>query len=249
MKLGISLGPQPGEIERVPEEFDFVELSIGEMEIPPEEVDVEAVKRDLEENELEIVTHLPFRQPLVTTVEEFNQSQKDYLRRLMKFSSDLGAEKVVVHANLRYGEDKEEIRETLEQQMTEIDEIGKEEGIEVCFENIPFGSSKVADINEFAEILDELDLSMCFDNGHAFAEIEHEEIREFLEEYSHIISHLHVQDTREGEDLHMPIGSAEFDFSILGEKLSGFEGTVCLEIFTDDNDYVKLSREKFLEHF
>lgn len=249
MEIGISIGPKPEEVENVPEEFDFVELAIGEMEIPLEEIDTEKVKEDLEEKDLDLVVHLPFRQPLVTTVEEFNQAQKDYIRRLMQFSADLRAEKAVVHANLRYGEDKEEIRETLEKQMKEIDRIGKEENVEVCFENIPFGSSKVADLDEFGEIIDDLDLSMCFDNGHAYGEIDQEEIREFLEEYGHTISHLHVQDTREGEDLHMPIGSAEFDFSILGNKLDGFEGTACLEIYTADTDYQKLSREKFLEHF
>lgn len=249
MELGISIGPNIEEIGNLPQGFDFVELAIGEMEIEPEEIDREQVKKDLEQKGLDLVVHLPFRQPLVTTVEEFNQAQKDYLRRLMEFSSDLGAEKVIVHANLRYGEDKEDIRERLEKQMAEIDEIGKEENVEVCFENIPFGSSKVADLDEFGEIIDELGLSMCFDNGHAFGEADQEEIREFLEEFSHTISHLHVQDTREGEDLHMPIGSAEFDFSIIGDTMEDFDGSACLEIFTGDNDYIELSREKFLDCF
>ncbi len=249
MKLGISLGPKPEEVSRVPEEFDFVEISIGEMEIAPEEIDTGQLKQDLEDRDLDLVVHLPFRQPIVTSVEEFNQAQKDYLERLLEFSSELGAEKAVVHANLRYGEDKEEMRERLEEQLGEISELGQEHGVEVCFENIHFETSKAADIWELADILEDLGLSMCFDNGHAFAEIDQEEIAEFLEEYTHIISHLHIQDTREGKDLHMPIGSAEFDFSIIGDTLPGFAGTACLEIFTSDSDYLKLSREKFREHF
>ena len=39
MDFGVSVGPEPEKIENVPEEFDFVELAIGEKEIRPEEID------------------------------------------------------------------------------------------------------------------------------------------------------------------------------------------------------------------
>lgn len=219
------------------------------MEKNPEEVDKEQLQRDLKENNLELVVHLPFRQPLATTVEEFNQAQRKYLGRMIEFSSELGAEKAVVHPNLRFGQDKGEVRETVKEQMQEINKLGERNGVEICFENIPFEESKTADLMEFGEIIDELGLSMCFDNGHAFAETGEDEIKEFLEKYSRLVSHLHVQDTREGEDLHIPVGSGEFDFEILGEHFQGFDGTACLEVYTGDRDYQKLSSEKLLEHF
>jgi len=76
-----------------------------------------------------------------------------------------------------------------------------------------------------------------------------EEMEELLQEYSGIISHLHLQDTREGKDLHLPVGSAEIDFEALGEKLEEFDGTATMEIFTDDRDDIELSMEKVREKF
>lgn len=91
--------------------------------------------------------------------------------------------------------------------------------------------------------------SMCFDTGHAFAEVGQEEMEKFLEEYSQVISHLYAQDTREGKDMHISIGEGEIDFEPVGGKLQDFNGSVTQEIYTDDPDYSRISRDKFLQHF
>jgi len=121
-------------------------------------------------------------------------------------------------------------------------ELGQENNLEVCFENM--GQWRGLELLELGELLDELDASMCFDTGHAFSEVGQEETEEFLDEYSHLISHLHLTDTREGRDMHLPIGSEEVGFKAIGEKLSDFDGTATMEIFTEDNDYILLSKKK-----
>ncbi len=134
MRTGISFDPERDYTERAEEvsrEFDLVEISVGEMAKEPGAIDVEQFTRVLETKDLGLIVHLPFRQPIATTVEEYNRAKLEYYERLLGFSSELGAEKAVVHCNLRWGQEKEKVREDLESQLERIKEMGKEKGVEV----------------------------------------------------------------------------------------------------------------------
>lgn len=249
MKLGVSLGPE-GELKEkilnVPEEMEFVEFSIGEHERPVEEIEKEEVKEALEQKDFDLIVHLPFRQRLATSIDEFNEAVLKYHTRLIEFSIDLGAEKFVIHTDMR-DQDSEEEAEVMREQIRKMEELGEEYGIEFCYENV--GQWNGMELFELGEVLDDRDASMCFDTGHAFSEVGQEEMEEFLDDYSHLISHLHLQDTREGRDMHLPIGSEEIEWESVGEKLSEFQGTATMEIFTSDNDYIQLSKQKVEEYF
>jgi len=114
--------------------------------------------------------------------------------------------------------------------------------------DIPFEDSKTADLMEFGELIMETGASICLDTGHAFTESGQEELEEFTEEYSDIISHLHIQDSRGGDD-HLAVGHGDIDFEEFADALVDFPGTVCFEIFSPDYEYHEISRRKFLEHF
>lgn len=243
--IGYSIGPFPDtlieKIEKNSEEFDFIEIPIGEGEIPPKEIDGEKLSNTLKKNDLDLIVHLPFRQPIMTDIETFNNSVIDYFENLLEFSEQIGAKKAVVHTDCRKKFEIEDNMEKLEKQLIEISKIGEKYDVEICFENVNIGYFNAPQLFELAEILDDNNLSMCFDTGHALYETDQETIEEFIEEYSHIISHFHVQDTRENKDLHMPIGSGEIDFNFLTDTE---EATYCLEIFTDDEEYIKISRQR-----
>lgn len=249
MRIGGSLGPDGELVEKIdnlPEELEFVEFPIGEQERPMEEIKPEAVRETLVKNDLGLVVHLPFRQRLVTDVDTFNEAVLDYHRELIEFAVEMGAEKFVVHSDMR-DQDSESQELELPKQIKKLKEIGEEYEAEICFENI--GHWNGMELFELGEILEDLNASMCFDTGHAFSEVGQEEMEEFLDEYSHLISHLHLQDTREGRDMHLPIGSEEIEFEPIGEKLADFEGTATMEIFTSSNDYIRLSKQKVEEYF
>lgn len=252
MKTGMALNPEDDfveELEHIPREFDFVEIAVGEMEKNPGDIDTAEWKQELEVNGLELIIHLPFRQPLVSTVEEFNQAEVEYMGRMLDLAEELGAKKAVLHANMRYGQEQEEVIEEAKTQLEMINSIAEDRGIELCVENIPFEESKLGDLMEFGELVQETGASICLDTGHAFAEAEEqEELEHFAEEFSGDISHLHVQDSR-GEDDHLAVGHGQIDFESLVDALGDFPGTATFEIFSPDYDYHSLSREKFLRHF
>lgn len=246
MEIGVSVGPAWEKVSEVPEDFDFVEISIGEKEIRPEEIDKEELKQDLEKQGLDLYIHLPFRQPVTTEVPELNEALIDYFDRLLEFSADLDALKAVVHPNMRE-EESELQEEILEEQVKKLKALGEEHGVEIVFENV--GQFDTLEMFDLAEIIGEADASMCFDTGHGFAEAGQDITETFLENEGDLISHIHAQDTRENEDLHLPVGSAQVDFEAFFSKLEDFDGSVCLELFTADEDYLLLSKEKVEEAF
>lgn len=242
--IGTAVGPNADKIPEIDEENDFVELALGEGEVPLEDLDEEQIRQDLEDAGLDLVVHLPFRQPLYTGVEELDEALVDYFDRLLEFSSELDAEKAVVHVDCRYTVEIQESIDGLVNQMTVINSLGEEYDVEICFENVNVGSIHGITIHELGEICREEEFSMCLDTGHGFAEVGQEELEMFIAEYGETVSHLHLQDTREGEDLHLPIGVGEIEFDKLEEFLRDFEGTRCMEIFCTDEEYLEISRER-----
>lgn len=248
MKLGGSVGPKLEEIKEVPEEFEFVEIAVGEMEISIDEIDEEQLEKDLEENDLGLVVHLPFRQPLATTVPEFNDAIFEYFDRLLSFCDRMNAEKAVVHLNTRHGQDREEVEDHLEAVIEELKLLENKHGVELVYENIPFGAAKAMDLEDMPAFAEEMDISLCIDTGHAFAEEEQGGVNMILEEAKESISHLHVQDSMGGDDSHVAVGHGDIDWEETCERLKEFDGTVTLEIFTSDMEYAEISRQKLLNY-
>jgi sugar phosphate isomerase/epimerase len=247
MKYGSSIDPEADlkeDIRRMPDDLDFLEIAIGEFDREIEGIDGEELREVLEEEGYGLIVHLPFGQPFVTRIEEFNQAELDYLERIVEFSETAGAEKAVLHPDIRYREEGENVEEEFIDQLERLDEICRKNGIELCVENMPPQINCAANDFELAQLLEELDISMCFDSGHGYASMGQEEMEELLEKHSDIVSHLHLQDSREGEDLHMPVGSAEIDFEGIAEKLPEFNQSITLEVFTADNEYLNISLER-----
>lgn len=246
MKVGNALPPEPENLEkniRESKDFDFIEIPIGEKEIPVEDLEIDKIRELVEKHDLDLVIHLPFRQPLYTSVEEFNQALNKYFKNLLEIGKKMSASKAVVHVDMRRGLEIDEIENELLTQMKDIAELGQDHDIEICFENVNIGYLNGVELFDLGRILDENNLSMCLDIGHAFEEVSQDDLEEFFEEYQSVVSHFHIQDTREGDDLHMPLGSGDIDFEFLG-SLDVSNQTFSLEIFTEDKEYLGISEDR-----
>lgn len=244
MELGTSVGPSTDRVDEIGDPFEFVELSIGEAEARPRDVDREDLRRTLERRDLDLAVHLPFRQPLVTAVERFNRAQREYLDGLLGWCADLGVETAVVHADARDPRRGRVSDDLKRRQIRLVSRLGEDHGVEVCFENVGnVGGLPLSDLGPF---LSEVDAAACFDVGHAFMEGGQDAIERFLDAYGDLVSHLHVHDARARGDTHIPVGSGDVDWAAVGTALDGYDGTATVEVFTGDLDYLELSAEKFV---
>ncbi|MCJ7428771.1 MAG: sugar phosphate isomerase/epimerase [Candidatus Nanohaloarchaeota archaeon QJJ-5] len=233
MSFGTSVGPMLEPIDAIECETDFIEIAIGEHEIVPTELDIAQLRDELDERGDDLVVHLPFRQPMATSVEMFNEAFLSYMDQLLTSIAPLDPTKAVVHASCRDPERQEE-RDRLEKQIRELEAIGKSHDVQICHENV--GNFDGPALNDLAAMIAETDARMCLDTGHAFDEAGQEGLEDIVATYPDLIDHVHLQDTRPGQDLHMPIGAGEIEFDPLGEHLSADDTSICLELFTDDHD-------------
>jgi len=240
MEIGLTVGDDVDRLAASPSRFDFCELGIGEPtlvpgEIGPERLDAALAGRDL-------VVHLPYGQRLATYVPEVNDAIVAYQRRLLKAAGDLGAEKAVLHATSADRDDVE-FREVAAEQLRRVADAGREAGVEVVVENVGHQHAGLQ-LSVLGDIARETDTPICFDVGHAYMEGDNGAIKRFLRAHADRVSHLHCHDVRRRGDTHLPIGAGEVDYGAVAAELDGFDGTVALEVFTDDDALLVDSAER-----
>ncbi len=237
LKLGLTVGDSIARLEATATGFDFVEFGLSEAAEIPEAIDDERLRTVCDELDVEIDVHLPFKQDVATPVPEINEAIVAHQRRLLSWAGDLGARKAVLHATVRNPSDTS-LRPTFATQLADIVEAGREFGVEVVVENVGHQKHGLP-LSVLGDIATEVDAPVCFDVGHAYMEDGNDGVERFLRGYSELVSHLHVHDARSRGDTHLPVGAGEIEFDLLAEHLGSFDGTVAIEVFTDDVDLLR----------
>lgn len=226
--------------------FDFVELYMdGATERSA--LDPGAVESALDEAGLDLLVHLPFVDVEIGSprapVREGSVGEQ---RACIDVAAEMGAEKAVLHAgtSARPPEwELDQIAPRLLESVRELDEFAGERGVEICVENLP---GVPLTIHHFDRVFEETDAAMTLDTGHARVDgFDAEEMAEFLEAHADRVSHVHINDAREASDEHVPTGSGTLDFeTALGPVGEGWTGTLSVEVYTFDSEYLALSKEK-----
>lgn len=247
MQVGNSVGGVLSRVDVTPERFEFVELSIGEGNVPAEDVPLDLASQ-LDAEGLDLVVHLPFEQPLATAVPALTDANREYLGRLLGVAADVGAEKAVVHATAREPTTTAQ-QETLRDVLRRLREAGEDHGVPVVVENVGQTRRGVS-LDVLAELAVTADVSLCLDVAHAYLEGGQSAIESFAEKRAERITHLHVHDARRRrEESHIPIGSGEIDLDGVAAAMGGFDGTVTVESFGEDPDLLEHTADRFLQAF
>ena len=91
---------------------------------------------------------------------------------------------------------------------------------------------------------------MCLDIGHAFTSgLDAAAWANFLREHGDRVAHVHLDDTRRGDDENLPVGLDRLDFAELAAAMAetGWRGICTHETlrFGDRFDYVRTSKRRF----
>lgn len=233
MEIGVTVGGSVERIEATAESFDFVEFGVGETVDVTEDIDQNRLQNVCERYNVDIDIHLPFKQVVTTAVPEYNDAIVEYQRRLLSWAGDIGARKAVLHGTVRNTSDTA-LRPTFADQLSKIVEIGSNHGVEVVIENVGH-QRRGLPLSVLGDLASEAGAPVCFDIGHAYMEDGNDGVERFLSGYAGLISHVHVHDARTRGDTHIPVGAGEIDFDPVVDYLAGFDGTVAIEVFTDDS--------------
>ena len=242
MQIGLTVGDSIDRISHLGPEFDFVELGIGEGAVTEGEYEPSSIMSEVAAVDAELCVHLPFSQDLVTPVPEINEGIVQFLDRLLEWAGKAGAKRAVIHGTARDPHDLE-LRPRFAGQLSRINNVAGDHGVELVVENVGH-QRKGLQLTVLGDIAKETGTAICFDVGHAYMEDRMDGVKRFLKRYATQIAHLHVHDVRSRGDTHLPVGAGEIDYSVVAQHLDGFDGTVAIEVFTDDEPLLQDSKNR-----
>lgn len=229
------------------EGFDFVELYLdGATERT--RIDHEEVRTLCENGRLDLLVHLPFADlDLGTPRDRIREASLDEQRACIDVAAEMGAEKAVLHASSHATPpewSRSEVFPNAVESVRRLDAFGADRDVEVCVENLP---GVLPTVHDFEEVFAETDAAMTLDTGHARVDgLDAAGTADFLDRHQDRVSHVHANDAREARDEHVPTGSGTTDFGTIFEPLveSGWDGTISIEVYTFDFEYLALSKRK-----
>jgi sugar phosphate isomerase/epimerase len=246
MKIGFPNNPRKNilkEIEWIGDNsFDFVDLFLEEDQAVPERIDIEALKSLLSRFSLETVGHTAWYIPIGSPMKALRQAARKELERYMEFFSRLGVPKMTVHSHWPGG--MFSAQEGVDFQIDTLREVVKSShdyGINVMYEPVDSPDDHLGNVRK---VLDNVpDLLFHLDIGHA--NIHGRTPEQFIKEFHHRLAHVHLHDNIRNQDLHLPMGFGTVNWGATLKALKQhYNGTITVEVFSRDRDYILISRDK-----
>lgn len=239
------------EIHRIHEDgFDFIDLTLE----PPAAwtPDGKEVGRLLEDLGVGAVGHTAYYLPLASPFPELRRAARDLYKRALDTFADAGVELVNVHPDQRMPlHSLDQVRKANAEAIASLAEDAAGRGIRIMVENL---DRLFCDVEDLAPVLDaDADLGFHLDVGHANLNLGKggtNRTPAFLEAFGHRLAHVHLSDNTGGtEDRHLPLGAGNIDFkqTVRWLKGAGYDGTVTLEIFSREREYLRVSRRLWLK--
>jgi sugar phosphate isomerase/epimerase len=205
-----------------------------------------AMRETLADAGVGVVVHLPFAVDPGVPFEPVRRGVVEELTLGMDLAAELGAGKVVFHPSSdawELGWDEAETREFVHDALDELVPAARERGLEPCLENVV---SSYYDATTFPELLERYPAaSMTFDISHALlAGLDEREQADFLRAHADRVAHLHLVDTRSGDEhLHPGMGDIDFETVLAGAADAGWSGTATLEVGTEHYPTIALGKD------
>lgn len=225
--------------------FDYIDLTLE-----PEETYSATVKGDVIASAIEragmfAVGHTAWYLPIASPFPEFRALALHELERCMRVLKDLGVEKMNVHPHLRAPLHTEEwIIAQNTDTIARLSDLAQEMGMTILVENMP-AFSRASQMKPMMEAVPSVQLLL--DVGHANLDTPYNRSEELLANFGHRLGHVHVSDNRGGhDDLHLPLGVGNVNWlqTVRLIKNTGYDDTITVEVFGDDDDYLKMSLNK-----
>jgi sugar phosphate isomerase/epimerase len=234
--------------------FDYLEMSMD----PPRAHHSTLKKQKKEISEaltryrMRVVCHLPTFLCLADLTESIRAASLKEISDSLETAAEFNALKVVLHPPYVTGLGvfvMNEVRAHAHAGLSKIVEKADSLGLTLCLENMFAKTHMLVEPDDFDRIFSLFpSLKFTLDTGHAnIRSNSGRRILAFINRFSERLEHVHVSDNFGKEDSHLPIGAGTVDFAAIAKALKkiGYDKTVTFEIFSNDRNYLKMSRDKF----
>jgi sugar phosphate isomerase/epimerase len=227
--------------------FDFIDLTLEPERARPSDIDAAQVSAALRDTGLGIVGHTAWYLPIASPFDRLQAAAIDELRVCFDVFARLEVKWVNVHPDQR-------VPSLFARSWTvqrNVDVLGRltilaeERGVRLMLENVPGVFNSVESLKSVFDAVPTLGWHL--DVGHANLGSSTNATAVLLEAFGNRLSHVHFSDNKGGDaDLHLPLGAGTIDWrwAVQLLKQSNYDGTITLEVFSPDTDYVAMSRSK-----
>jgi sugar phosphate isomerase/epimerase len=222
--------------------FDFMDVFLEEDKASPQNINVQKSKALLKKYSLKTVGHTSWYLPVGSPNKAIRLIAVKEISKCFKIFKKLEVKLVTIHANWASGlfSEAEAIDFQLES-LKLLTDKARECGLELIYEPTV---SKHDTIENIEKILKKVpNMHFHLDIGHA--NLNNNDPIKFIEVFHSKIKHVHLHDNDGIRDLHLPIGCGTVDWQrTINELKKYYDGTITLEIFSSDRDFVLLSKKK-----
>lgn len=203
------------------------------------------IRETLEKYNLEVVGHTAYYLPIASPFEGLRRAAVDELKLCLEKFAAVGAKwmnihpdgKAPLHAdNFHIGRNVKSLQEVLV--------TAKDVGVGVMVENLPGKFNTVAQLSQLLDPLPEVGLHL--DIGHCNLMVEKNTADDLITTYGNRLKHVHLHDNKGGyADLHLPLGCGNIPIGHYVKllKSKGYDATITLEVFSEDQNYLSHSRD------
>lgn len=225
--------------------MEFLDLTLEPPDTASWRVNPKAIRKALEEHKLPVVGHTAFYLPMASAIEELRQASLKELCRCVDVFAEVGARWMNIHPDRHTPmHDRSFYIQQNIQTLGELIEHGKIRGVGLMIENLPGDYNNVQQLGDLLNPLP--DLGLHLDIGHANLLVPFNTTEEILAAFGTRLRHVHLHDNKGGyADLHLPLGTGTLDLrrNIGALRKCGYDGTITLEVFSEDRHYLSYSRD------
>ena len=257
--MNFPVRPLLQEVETVSElGFDYLELTMD----PPQahytmvQEQRDDIARALERYELGLICHLPTFVSTADLTDSLREASVNEVLKSLEVAATLQPYKVVLHPSYIVGLGvfvREQTKSFAMESLGTIVERAHQLGLCLCLENMFPRAQWLVEPEDFAGVLEKFPtINLTLDTGHAHIDDRGgKRAVDFIRCFPERIAHIHASDNFGKEDSHLPVGAGTVDFQRIGRALKeiGYSDTVTVEVFSQDRDYLRISREKLVALF
>jgi sugar phosphate isomerase/epimerase len=220
--------------------MQFIDLTLEPPAAASWRVNGKEIRQALERLNIFAIGHTAYYLPLASPFDEVRQAAVDELRRCLRVFAEIGAKWMNVHPDRPAPmHDRACCIEKNLQTLRELAPLAEQLGVGVMIENLPDGFNTVQQLGELLDPMPHVGLHL--DIGHCNLRVAANSSEELIRTYGHRLKHVHLHDNNGGyADLHLPLGAGTMDVQryVKGLKRNGYDGTITLEVFSEDTHYL-----------
>lgn len=250
--MNFPVKPVVAEIEKIAAlGFDYVELAMDPPQAHYRQLlhQRRQIRTLLDEKGLGLVCHMPTFVSTADLTDSIRAASIEEVIGSLDAAAELGASKVTLHPSAVMGMASLVMDAAMARAHDAIERFAAHAAVldlTLCLENMFPRVSPYIEAPQFEALLNEFPgLQLTFDAAHAhIGDLAGRRLKAFLDRCGKRIGHVHLSDNDGYGDSHLTLGAGSLPLTMILKRLAalGYDDTITLEIFSEDEEELAASR-------